>query len=417
VLVFPPSSYIWRVKTLLKKNNKSSVIPGFYNFSEEERLETLADFAGLEPSQLEALSNYGNLDKHLAHLFIENTVGVFSLPLGIAPNFVINGKSYLIPMAVEESSVVAAASHGAKLVASRGGFKAKVNKNPQMTGQMQFFPDASCDFEKILSSHKEEAIAFANSGQESLLARGGGVTDLTWYTIPELSCLVVLLHVGTCDAMGANIVNTLCEKLSAFLAKILGNCEVGLRILTNLTLERTVEASCLISPEALSSKGDGSLVVDQIVRAYEFAYFDVLRASTHNKGVMNGIDPVVIATGNDWRAVEAGAHAFAARSGSYRPLTRWSKTLKGELFGVIELPMALGTVGGVTKLHPMAQLALKILGTPTADELAQIVASVGLAQNLSALKALATEGIQKGHMGLHAKNIKEQKMRVSAINE
>ena len=393
-----------------QNKRKSSRIAGFYDFSLEERLDTLADFAELDSSEIGVLSKYGNLDKRLAHLFIENTVGAFSLPLGLAPNFTINGKDYLIPMAVEESSVLAAASYGAKLASKRGGFQAKVCSNPMMTGQIQLFPDENCDYDSLLTLAKDEIISFGNEGQSRLLARGGGIKDITWYQIKELSCVVVLVHVATCDAMGANIVNTLSEKLSGFISKLLGSCPTGLRILSNLTLNRTVKASCLIEAETLDRHGNGEAIIDQIVSAWEFAYFDVLRATTHNKGVMNGIDPIVIATGNDWRAVEAGAHAFAARSGSYKPLTRWEKTLKGELRGSIELPMALGTVGGVTKLHPMAQLALKILGKPSADELAEIVASVGLAQNLSALKALATEGIQKGHMALHHKNLEAQKV-------
>lgn len=405
----------WRLCPLKKKTERSSRISGFYDFTEEERLKALAQFAELDPQQMGILSEYGNLDRRLANLFIENTVGVFSLPLGVAPNFRVNNKDYVIPMAVEESSVLAAASHGAKLTLSRGGFLAKTCKNPSMTGQIQLFPDNSCDYEALLTRHKEEILDYGNRGQERLVSRGGGLKDITWYRIPELSCVVVLVHIATCDAMGANIVNTICEKLSGFLSKILGECETGLRILTNLTLGRTVEAHCVIAPEALSSEGNGDLVVDQIISAWEFAWFDVLRASTHNKGVMNGIDPVVIATGNDWRAVEAGAHAFASQSGTYRPLTRWTKNLKGELCGKIEMPLALGVVGGVTKLHPVAQLALKILGNPRASELSEIVASVGLAQNLSALKALATEGIQKGHMGLHQKNIRErQSLRVAS---
>ena len=398
------------------KKAKSSIISGFYDFSDDEKLETLASFADLEPAHLKILSDYGNLDKRLANLFIENTVGVFSLPLGVATNFKINGKEYLVPMAVEESSVVAAASHGAKLTLSNGGFTAKICQNPRMTGQIQLFPEDGCDFEAVLEKNKADIIALGNLGQERLISRGGGVKDVTWYKIPDISCVVILVHIATCDAMGANIVNTLCEKLSGFISNLLDDCRTGLRILTNLTLDRVVEASCIISPEDLSRKGEGSFVVDQIISAWEFAWFDVMRATTHNKGVMNGVDPVVIATGNDWRAVEAGAHAYAAKEGFYRPLTSWKKNIKGELCGSIKIPMALGVVGGVTKLHPMAQLALKILDNPNANELCEIIASVGLAQNLSALKALATEGIQKGHMGLHKKNRIEEELRVSAIN-
>jgi hydroxymethylglutaryl-CoA reductase len=256
-----------------------------------------------------------------------------------------------------------------------------------------------------LQAHRQHLLEFANRGHERLIARGGGAIDCDWHYHEMVNMLVVHLYIDTREAMGANIVNTMCEKVSGLLAELIP-CQIGLRILSNLTTRRMVNVECTIPAAAFQTKQlDGAEVVQRIEQAYLFAAYDIFRAATHNKGVMNGIDPVVIATGNDWRAVEAGAHAYAAMQGSYQPLTRWKILDSGDLHGSIELPLALGTVGGVTKLHPGAQAALRILGNPNAQELAEIVASVGLAQNLSALRALATEGIQKGHMALHQKNL------------
>jgi hydroxymethylglutaryl-CoA reductase len=276
-----------------------------------------------------------------------------------------------------------------------------------MTGQIQIHLEEVGDFESVLRGKKEQLLEYANRGQDRLLRRGGGAKDITWYLVPEIKSLVVLVHVHTCDAMGANIVNTMCEKLSTFMPELFPGSRLGLRILTNLTDRRMAFAECTIPPEAfVSSTGqDGEYVIDRIVEAWQFARYDTYRAATHNKGVMNGIDPVLIATGNDWRAIEAGAHAYCSRDGSYKPMTTWRKTRDASLHGIIELPMAVGTVGGVTKLHPTAQAALKLLGEPSAQELSELACAVGLAQNLSALRALATEGIQHGHMGLHQKNI------------
>ncbi len=385
----------------------SSRLPGFYALPVSERADISARFSHLNSEEKAALSHFGSLNGELVDIFIENAVGCFSLPLGIATNFCINGKDLLIPMAVEETSVIAAASHGAKLARYGGGFQTR-STEPIMTGQIQLLlKDNNCDFNTILTEQKNHLIAYANRGQDRLLRRGGGAKDLTWYWIPEIQSLVILLHVNTGNAMGANIVNTMVEKLSTFMPELFPGCELGLRILTNLTDRRMAFAECMIPPEAFTQahQPDGSYVIDRIVKAWEFAFYDPYRAATHNKGVMNGIDPVLIATANDWRAIEAGAHAYCSREGRYRPMTTWRKAQNGHLHGSIELPMAVGTVGGVTKLHPTAQSALKLLGQPSAQELAEIVCAVGLAQNLSALRALATEGIQHGHMGLHKKNL------------
>lgn len=383
----------------------SSRLPGFYELPQGERALAAQKFAGLSDAETESLQEQGALTGELTDVFIENAVGTFSLPLGLATNFLINGKNMLVPMAVEETSVLAAASHGAKLARAGGGFTAKASE-PIMTGQVQVFPfDRHTDFDSVLQEHKASLLSFANRGQERLIARGGGAKDLEWRYIDVLGSLILHIHIDTREAMGANIVNTMCERVSSLLPEIIP-CDVGLRILTNLTMKRTARAECVVPSSAFISPGlDCHQVVDRIVRAYQFAAHDVSRATTHNKGVMNGIDPVVIATGNDWRAVEAGAHAYACRSGTYQPLTQWQRLESGDLFGSIEVPMAVGVVGGVTKLHPTAQTALRLLGQPTAKELAEIIVCVGLAQNLSALRALATEGIQRGHMSLHQKNL------------
>ena len=311
-------------------------------------------------------------------------------------------------MAVEESSVLAAASHGAKLARSCYGFKTS-STEPIMTGQIQIFPKEKMDYDGILEKEKESLIEYANLGHDRLIARGGGAKNLSWRYFEEINSLVLYLDIHTGDAMGANIVNTMCEKVSTLLPKMIP-CDVGLRILTNLNDKRVAKASCEISPEAFNSKEfRGEEVVDRIEQAYLFAFHDVYRGTTHNKGVMNGIDPIVIATVNDWRAVEGGCHAYCCRSGVYQPMTQWFRNKNGNLEGHIELPIAVGTVGGVTKLHPTAQTALKILGNPSAQGLAEIICAVGLAQNLSALRALASEGIQRGHMSLHKGNLTMQK--------
>ena len=384
----------------------SSRLPGFYDLTPEERVRLLELSCQLCPEEGRSLRHFGPLTPDLADIFVENMVGTYNLPLGIATNFLINGRDVLVPMAVEETSVLAAASYGAKLARPSGGFFCS-STPPIMTGQIQVFIDQSVSYDAILTENTEALLAYANRGQERLLRRGGGAKDLTWRYIEEIKSLVLHIEVHTGDAMGANLVNTMCEKVSQLLPRMLGAGELGLRILTNFTDKRLAKATCRIPAAAFSAEMDVAFdVVDRIVAAWAFAWHDVYRATTHNKGVMNGIDPVVIATGNDWRAVEAVAHAWAARGGTYRPLTTWHKDPNdGSLLGELELPLAVGIVGGVTKLHPTSQISLKILGYPNANELAEIACAVGLAQNLSALRALATEGIQKGHMRLHQKNL------------
>ncbi|MCX6110712.1 MAG: hydroxymethylglutaryl-CoA reductase, degradative [Proteobacteria bacterium] len=385
--------------------SRSSRLPGFYELPRSERLHSVQAFSGLDEAALASLGNLGTLNGELIEVFIENGLGSFSLPLGVATNFYINGRDVLVPMAVEETSVLAAASHGAKLARAGGGFTA-VSTEPVMTGQIQLLlKDASVDFDAILKAHKERLINYANRGQDRLVARGGGACDLDWRYVPEIGSLVLHLYVNTCDAMGANIVNTMCERVSTLMPELLP-VDIGLRILTNLNDRRLTDVTCFVPASALDTREfDGKEVVERIVMAYQFAAHDIYRATTNNKGIMNGIDPVLIATGNDWRAVEAGAHAYACRSGRYMPLAVWEATPSGDLVGRLAVPMAVGVVGGVTQLHPAAQAAMALLGSPDARALAGIVASVGLAQNLSALRALASEGIQRGHMSLHKSNL------------
>ena len=387
-----------------QREPRSARIPGFHKLKVEERLEATGAFANLTADDKKILKNSGVLSHELIDIFVENAITSFALPMGIATNFLINGEETLVPMAVEESSVIAAASHGAKLARLGGGFVTSSTESI-MTGQMQFFVKSVTDLGRVLESHKEQVITRGNQCIHRLVARGGGVRDISWRFIPEIESLIVHVDIDTLDAMGANIVNTVCEHLAPFIASFIPG-DTGLKILTNLCEKRLTRARCRIPQEAFKAEGvTPQEIVRRIERAYLFAKHDIYRATTHNKGVMNGIDPVVIATGNDWRAVEAGAHAYCCRQGRYQPLTIWKADEAGDLCGEIELPLALGTVGGVTKLHPSADVALKILGRPGARKLAQIVAAVGLAQNLSALRALALEGIQQGHMKLHQKNL------------
>lgn len=386
-------------------NRFSSRLPGFYELGIGQRREIIQGLAQIDSKQSENFGDFSTLNAELVNVFIENGIGTMALPLGVATNFHINGHDVLVPMAVEETSVVAAASHGAKLARLGGGFTT-TSTPPVGTGQIQLYPTENVDYDRILTEHTAELIAHAHDGQQRLLARGGGVREIRWRFIDAIQSLVIYVDIDTRDAMGANLINTICEKLSKRIAELIP-CEMGLRILTNLCDKRMAKAHCKVPHAALSNQEfSGPEVVDRIVNAYLFAAHDVYRATTHNKGVMNGIDPVVIATGNDWRAVEAGAHAYCCRSGNYQPMTRWWKNADGDLEGEIELPMAVGTVGGVTTLHPTAQAAIKLLGSPNAQALAEIIVTVGLAQNLSALRALASEGIQRGHMSLHQGNIR-----------
>jgi len=378
----------------------TSRLEGFYRLSVSERQRRLTDRYNLTEDEIAALTN-GGLSLELANRLIENVVGIHGLPLGIATNFQINGRDYLIPMAIEEPSVVAAASHAAKLVRSAGGFSASADKS-LMIGQVQVvdLDDVDAAREKIIAA-RDEIIQLADS-KSTLVEFGGGTRDVQVRVMRDTRVgpmLIVHLIVDVRDAMGANSVNTSCETIAPFIEKLTGG-RVVLRILSNLADRRVARAKCRVTREDL-----GEEVVRNIVAADALAEVDPYRATTHNKGVMNGIDAVVVATGNDWRAIEAGAHAYAARSGQYRALTTWDRDANGDLVGSIELPIVSGVLGGTVNAHPLARIALEILDVKTAPEFAGVLASVGLAQNLGALRALAAEGIQQGHMALHARQV------------
>jgi hydroxymethylglutaryl-CoA reductase len=391
----------------------TSRIPGFYNLTLDQRRAKLADAAGLTPENLLPFSS-GGLSPEAADPMIENVVGTFSLPLGIGLNFQVNGRDVLVPMVIEEPSVVAGASFMAKLTRAGGGFHATTSA-PEMIGQMQLLDVDDIHSARLkIYEHKSELLAEADTIDPVLKKFGGGARDLEVRVIessPIGSFLVVHLIYDVRDAMGANAVNTACEKLAPRLEAITGG-RVHLRILSNLADRRLARARCTIPISELAIVGrdnistyTGESVRDGIIAAYAFAASDPYRAATHNKGIMNGVDAVVIATGNDWRAIEAGAHAYAARNGRYTSLSTWGKDADGNLVGTLEMPMAVGIVGGATKVHPAARAAVKLMGVKTASELAEIIVSVGLAQNLAALRALATEGIQRGHMSLHARQV------------
>jgi len=374
---------------------KTSRIHGLYKLSVGERLEKISQYAGLTAGESEALED-GGLTEEAADQMIENVVGSLKIPLGVAVNFLINGRDYIIPMALEEPSVVAAASNMAKVVRESGGFKTE-STDPVMVGQIQVVGVADkVKASKQILEATDDIMGLANKQDEVLIKFGGGVRDVSVRVIEDM--LVVHLHVDVRDAMGANAVNTMCEAVAPLIEEIsAGRCV--LKILSNYATERISKASCVVRKELVG----GERVVDNIVLAQKLAECDVYRATTHNKGVMNGVDAVLIATGNDWRACEAAAHAYAARDGRYSALTSWVKKSSGDLEGSIEIPLALGIVGGSTKSHPTARACLKILGVKKASELSEVIAAVGLAQNLGALRALADEGIQSGHMKLHAK--------------
>ncbi len=380
----------------------SSRIEGFYKLSMPERLKIVKEFGDLTSEEALALTGFGGLDPTVPDKMIENAVGSFGLPLGIAVNFLINGKDYLIPMAIEEPSVVAAASNAAKMARERGGFWTS-STDPVMIGQVQVVgvKDPS-RVKHILLEKKSEILELANLQDPMLIRLGGGARDLEVRIVNTQKGPNVVVHllVDVRDAMGANAVNTMAEAVAPMIEQISGG-KVNLRILSNLATRRVAFARALWSKDAIG----GEQVVEGVVEAYLFAEADPYRCATHNKGVMNGIDAVIIATGNDFRAIEAGAHSYAARSGGYKPLTTFEKTPEGDLVGTIELPMAVGLVGGATKVHPTAKACIKLLGVKTAKELGEVAAAVGLAQNFAALRALATVGIQSGHMRLHAKNI------------
>lgn len=388
----------------------SSRIPGFYKMTVEDRKQYIIDLFNLTEEETNQLLNPISLPEETADNMIENVIGTFSLPMGLGLNFKINEKDYVVPMVVEEPSIIASASYIAKIVRDAGGFTTEATERI-MIGQIQVVgcPDFDAAKKSILNE-KEMLIQAANDAYPSLVARGGGAVDLDVRMLNEgestySQMLVVHLYVNTCDAMGANIINTMAESLAPVVEHLTSG-KVYLRILSNYADRCLAKAKCVIPPHLLDSEGfSGEEVRDGVVHAYEFAASDPYRAVTHNKGIMNGIDPVIIATGNDWRAVEAGAHAYATRNGQYSSMTTWSKDEAGNLVGELELPMSLGIVGGASRVHPMAKVAYKLLNISSAKELAQVVVAVGLAQNLGALKALATDGIQKGHMALHSRSV------------
>ncbi len=385
---------------------KGSRLPGFYNLSLEARWKALEDW--LTAADLEAFRESAGLSLEGADHMIENVVGLHALPLGLALNFVVNGRDVLVPMAIEEPSVVAGASFMARLARAGGGFTAQATP-PEMIGQMQVLDLADLPAARSALLAQKEILLGEAAGIDPLLQRlGGGPRDLEVRLIetsPIGPFLVLHLIYDVRDAMGANAVNTAVERLAPRVEAITGG-RVHLRILSNLADRRLVSARCTIPLSELAFGGySPEEVRDGIIAAWAFAAVDPYRAATHNKGIMNGVDAVVIATGNDWRAIEAGAHAFAARDGRYTSLSTWSRDADGNLTGALEMPMAVGIVGGATRVHPSAQVALRLMGVRTASELAEIIVSVGLAQNLAALRALATEGIQRGHMGLHARQV------------
>jgi len=384
----------------------SSRLPGFYRLEMDERHDLLARFVRLTAEERYQLKHEA-LPLEVADQMAENVVGVFGLPLGVAVNFRIQGRDYVIPMAVEESSVVAGVSHAAKLVREHGRIITR-STEPLMIGQVQIVgvPDPEAARRRILEA-KDRILRIANEQDPVLQEMGGGAKDLEVRVLDTVRgpMLVVHLLVDVRDAMGANAVNTMCEALALFLEGRAGG-KVRLRIVSNLADRRLAGARLEVSPAAFDGQEwDGEDVVEGILDAWAFAQADPYRAATHNKGVMNAIDALMIATGNDWRAVEAGAHAYAARSGRYGPLTSWSRDAQGQLVGEIELPMPVGLVGGATRVHPIARIVLKLLGVKSARELAEVAVAAGLLQNLAALRSLVTEGIQRGHMVLHARNV------------
>jgi hydroxymethylglutaryl-CoA reductase len=382
--------------------SRSSLISGFYKLSPKERLQLVKEFADLTDEEADLLQNTGSLPLDVADRMIENVVGAFPIPLGIAVNFLINNRDYLIPMAIEEPSVVAAASYAAKMARDGGGFYTS-STPPVMIGQIQIVSvkDPYAAKMRVIQA-KEEILKKANEQDPVLVSAGGGAKDLDAKVINTTQgpMVVAELHVDCRDAMGANAVNTMAEAVAPMIERITGG-RVYLRIISNLATKRLVRAWCVVPKEAVG----GEEVVDGIVNAYAFAAADPYRAATHNKGILNGIIAVIVATCNDHRAIEAGAHAYAARNGQYTSLSTWEKNENGDLVGSIELPMAVGLIGGAVRTHPTAKIAVKILGVKTANEFGEVVATVGLAQNLGALRALAHEGIQRGHMSLHARNI------------
>ncbi len=378
-----------------------SSISKLFEKSRKERLDIVGTFANLSSDELNILQNEnGGISYENADKMVENAIGTFSLPLGVATNFTINGKDYLIPMVIEEPSVIAAASKGAKIARIKGGFEVTADESYSI-GQIQVLDADESAIQKITNS-SDEIINLANSKSKSLPKMNKGAKEITCKTIdtPSGKMLIVELLIDVGDAMGANITNTMCEAVSPLIEKITGG-KTLLRILSNYSTRRIVKARAVFEKEAVG----GESVVDNIIKAFEFANNDVYRAVTHNKGILNGIVSVANATGQDSRAIEAAANAYAAKSGQYRSLSLWSKDSEGNLIGELEIPLSVGIVGGIITVHPVAKVCTKILGVASAQELACVMTATGLAQNFSAIHALSTEGIQKGHMRLHARNL------------
>ncbi|MBM2818325.1 MAG: hmgA [Nitrosarchaeum sp.] len=379
-----------------------SAISKFFEKTRKERLDIVADFANLSAEELKILqSSDGGISFEKADKMVENAIGTFSLPLGVATNFKINGKDYLVPMVIEEPSVIAAASKGAKIARIRGGFEVAADQS-YSTGQIQLLDVDINSAVKKIQEAKKEILELANSKSNTLSKMDKGAKKISCKEIdtPLGKMLIVELLIDVGDAMGANVTNTMCEAVSPLLETITGGRAL-LRILSNYSISRIAKAKAVFDKEAIG----GEEAVDDIILAYQFADNDVYRAVTHNKGIMNGIIAVANATGQDSRAIEAAANAYAANSGRYRSLSKWSKDDEGNLVGSLELPLSVGIVGGIINVHPIAKICAKILGVSSASELAGIMTATGLAQNFSAISALATEGIQKGHMRLHARNL------------
>lgn len=382
----------------MKTNNYS----GFHKLSVSQRAAEVAEFANLTGEELRLITEPGALHNDVADKVIENVIGTYQLPMGVAMNFIINGKEVLVPMVVEEASIIAAASNAAKMARPGGGFTTSYTGNI-MIAQIQTIGISNPYFAKqVILHHKEEILSIANEKDPVLVGITGGAKDVEVRIVESLIGPMVVVHllVDTGDAMGANAVNTMAEAVAPFIEKITGGT-VKLRILSNLAAYRLARATATFTKEAIG----GEDVVDGVIAAYAFAEADPFRAATSNKGIMNGIDPLIVATGNDWRGIEAACHAYCSYKGKYTSMTRWEKNANGDLTGSIEIPALCGLVGGGTKILPAAKVGVKILGVQTAAELAQVIAAVGLAQNFAAMRALATDGIQKGHMKLHARNI------------
>jgi len=379
-----------------------SDISGFYKLSMDERIKLLSNLVNLDPEEVKILKDLGYFTPTQIDTLIENVIGSYQLPFGLAFNFKINDRDYIIPMVIEEPSVVAAASNAAKMARKHGGFHSEEVKSI-MISQIQLTKLNDIEIaKKTLEKNKKSLLKIANEQDPVLNKLGGGAQDIEIREINTNKGKMIILHllVNVLDAMGANVVNTMAEAISPYIEEVCGG-KVYLRIVSNLATHRLARSRATFDKELLGGKE----IVEGILNAYEFALADPYRATTHNKGIMNGIVALSLATGNDTRAVEAGAHAYASLKGRYSPLTKFKVDSVGNLVGEIEIPLALGIIGGMTKIHPMARIALKILNVRSAEELSQIAAALGLAQNVAALRALASEGIQEGHMALHSRNI------------